>query len=206
MQDSDPTQPKASYHHGDLRNALLAAAEVELSEKGVEGFSLRGVAKRAGVSHAAPAHHFHDTSGMLTELAAIASERLKQCMVRRQAETDGSPRARFIASGVGYVEFAVGNPALFKLMFGSEKPDMSNVDLKLKASSAFMLLVNDVAALTGKNPMADDEGMLQVASAWSIVHGLSNLVIANRIGFLQPMLSYDLAGTVERVISRIVPG
>lgn len=203
---SEAKPRRAAYHHGDLRNALLDAAEAELTEKGVEGFSLRGVAKRAGVSHAAPAHHFHDTSDMLTALATIGSERLKHCMVQRQAETDGSPRARFIASGVGYIEFAIANPALFKLMFGSDKPDMADEHLRLKSSSAFMVLVNDVATLTGKDPMADEEGMLEVASAWSIVHGLSTLVNANRIGFLAPMLASDLPGTVERIIARIVPG
>eukprot|EP01036_Dinobryon_divergens_P003443 gene3443-4542_t len=64
----DPAPPSAegrSYHHGDLRAALLAAAEDELAARGVEGFSLRQVAKRAGVSHAAPAHHFGDAAGLL---------------------------------------------------------------------------------------------------------------------------------------------
>ena len=61
------------YHHGDLRAALLAAAEAELAERGVEAFSLRQVAKRAGVSHAAPAHHFGDAQGLLTALAAVSA-------------------------------------------------------------------------------------------------------------------------------------
>ena len=102
------TAGKTSYHHGDLRNALLAAAEVELTEKGIEGFSLRGVAKRAGVSHAAPAHHFRDTERHAdgTCRHRLGTPDSRACM-RRQAEADGTPRAQFIASGVGYVEFAL---------------------------------------------------------------------------------------------------
>lgn len=205
MQERQPSPQKTPYHHGDLRNALLTAAEVELTEKGVEGFSLRGVAKRAGVSHAAPAHHFHDTNGMLTALAAIGSERLQENMMRRRALSEDTPRARFIASGIGYVEFAVASPALFKLMFASDRPDMADKNLKQKASSPFMILVGDISDLTGRNPMADEDGMLRVASAWSIVHGLANLIIGRRIGFLEPMLARDFVGTLDSVISSIAP-
>ncbi|MEI5579289.1 helix-turn-helix domain-containing protein, partial [Streptomyces brasiliscabiei] len=70
-----PRGTRQPYHHGDLRRALLVAAEHELEEKGIEGFSLRGVAKRAGVSHAAPLHHFKDTRALLTALAGVGFER-----------------------------------------------------------------------------------------------------------------------------------
>ncbi|MEO0497745.1 MAG: helix-turn-helix domain-containing protein, partial [Pseudomonadota bacterium] len=82
MQDRDKSGSKQSartkrgpYHHGDLREALLTAAEVELTDRGIEGLSLRGVAKRAGVSHAAPAHHFGDKAGLLTALTTIGFQR-----------------------------------------------------------------------------------------------------------------------------------
>lgn len=142
---------------------------------------------------------------MLTALAAIGSGRLYESMMRRRALSQDTPRARFIASGIGYVEFAVDSPALFKLMFASDRPDMANEDLKLKASSPFMILVGDVSDLTGRNPMADEEGMLRVASAWSIVHGLANLIIGRRIGFLEPMLARDFVGTLDGVIASIAP-
>ena len=71
MQTSESA--RHAYHHGDLRKALIEAAEAELAEKGVEGFTLRGCAKRAGVSHAAPAHHFKDANALLTALAVVAA-------------------------------------------------------------------------------------------------------------------------------------
>ena len=194
-----------AYHHGDLRKALLEAAEAELAEKGVEGFTLRGCAKRAGVSHAAPAHHFRDANALLTALAAVAAQRLYDSMERRHALAEKTPRAQFIASGVGYVEFALANPALFRLMFSSDRPDATDENLHKQASAAFMVLVDDVTALTGGNPMASDAGQLTIAAAWSLVHGIANLLIANRIGFLRPMLERDFEATIIGLIERIAP-
>lgn len=205
METRGTTHEKASYHHGDLRKALLAAAEEELTERGIEGFSLRGVAKRAGVSHAAPAHHFRDTGAMLTALATIAFERLTASMKTCQAEAETTPRAQFIASGVGYIEFAIANRALFKLMFGSDRPDMDDDGLKLCASHAFTLLVDGVRDLNGTDPMVSDAGMLDIAAAWSVVHGMANLLIANRIGFVRPMLERDFRGTLETLVARVAP-
>ena len=150
MQTSESA--RHTYHHGDLRKALIEAAEAELAEKGVEGFTLRGCAKRAGVSHAAPAHHFKDANALLTALAVVAAERLYDSMERRHARAEKTPRAQFIASGVGYVEFALANPALFRLMFSSDRPDASDESLHRQSGAAFMVLVGDVAALTGGRP------------------------------------------------------
>jgi len=203
MRTSEST--RHAYHHGDLRKALIEAAEAELAEKGVEGFTLRGCAKRAGVSHAAPAHHFKDANALLTALAVVAAQRLHDSMERRHAGAEQTPRAQFIASGVGYVEFALANPALFRLMFSSDRPDASDADLHKQSSAAFMVLVDDVSALTGGNPMASDAGQLTIAAAWSLVHGIAYLLIANRIGFLRPMLERDFEATIIGLIERIAP-
>ena len=94
----DNAPPPCRYHHGDLRAALLEAGEAELAEHGVEGFSLRGVAKRAGVSHAAPAHHFRDANGLLTALAAEGFRRF----VAKQRAAPGRRRPdRAVAAGGG---------------------------------------------------------------------------------------------------------
>ncbi len=113
------------YHHGNLFSVLLDSAEQELIERGIEGFSLRGVAKRANVSHAAPAHHFGDANGLLTALAARGFERFiqRQRDFRQRAPSD--PRAQLEASGVGYVVFALENPAIFRLMFSSDRPTLT---------------------------------------------------------------------------------
>lgn len=197
--------PRKAYHHGDLREALLKAAEAELTEKGFEGFSLRAVAKRAGVSHAAPAHHFRDTGDLLTALATIAAERLTNSMLDRHARAEKTPRAQFIASGIGYVEFALANPALFKLMFGSERPKSDDARLMHHASEAFNVLVGDVRAVVGYDPMESDEGRLAIAAAWSLVHGIANLLIADRLRFARPMLDRDFEATLTQLIERVAP-
>ena len=135
---------RRGYHHGDLRAVLLAAGEAELAEHGVEGFSLRGVAKRAGVSHAAPAHHFRDANGLLTALAAEGFRRFVEKQKARQQVADKDPLALLVAAGMGYVDFAMAHPALFRLMFSSDRPDREAEELHVAASAAYRKLVEDV--------------------------------------------------------------
>ena len=143
-------RPHKPYHHGALRTALLDAAEAELGEHGIEGFSLRGVAKRADVSHAAPAHHFRDANGLLTALAARGYERFLARQQDFQHQAPAEPRAQLEAIGVGYVNFAVENPALFRLMFGSDRTDYNDPELKTSAEAAFFALVDGVVRVTSQ--------------------------------------------------------
>lgn len=196
---------KAAYHHGDLRKALIEAAEAELAEKGVEGFTLRGAAKRAGVSHAAPAHHFADTNALLTALAALAFQRLADSMSGRQSRAPGEPRAQFIASGLGYVDFALSNPALFKLMFGSQRLDTGNAELISYGSKAFRILVDAIAAVRQSDPLAGHAGLIDIATSWSVVHGLANLLIADRMRFLELALAANRDEVLSVMIGRALP-
>jgi AcrR family transcriptional regulator len=200
-----PKRKGSRYHHGDLRAALLKAGIDELAAKGYEGFTLRGVAKRAAVSHAAPAHHFRDTNALLTALTALAAERFSAAMRERQAKASKEPRAQLIAAGHGYIDFALANPALFKLMFGSERSDSDDPDVVRHATDAFVLLVGSVAAVRESDPLASDSGRLDVAAAWSIVHGIANLLIAGRLRFLEPQLEKDRDGTLAQLIDRTLP-
>ncbi|MCV0393830.1 MAG: TetR/AcrR family transcriptional regulator [Rhizobiaceae bacterium] len=202
--DSPPVRA-TRYHHGDLRKALLAAAEAELAEKGVEGFTLRGVAKRAGVSHAAPAHHFKDTRALLTALAAEGFARLGALSAERVGNAGTDPKDRLIASGLGYIEFASANPALFKLMFGSDRPVAADEALHEKASGAFTILIEAVGDLTGAPPFDSEAGIRHVAAAWAIVHGLAHLLIADKMSFLEPMLERDREAVLAGILERITP-
>ena len=171
---------KTAYHHGDLASALLEAAEAELSSKGIEGLSLRAVAKRVGVSHGAPAHHFGDARSLLTALAAKGYERL---LARQQASEDAAspdPRERLVASGLAYVEFAMDHPELFRLMFNSSIPDRTDVRFFDVALSVFDRLVRNTESFTGGNPYEDRESMLDLMASWSLVHGLAELIISGR--------------------------
>lgn len=196
---------RSAYHHGDLRQALLDAAEIELAEKGLEAFTLRGVARRAGVSHAAPAHHFKDTAAMLTALATVAAGRLTASMRHYRARAGSTPRAGIVASGVGYIAFALESPALFKLLFGSERPDSDDPGLIQQADRAFRVLADDLSALLGSDPLGDREGMFETAAIWSAVHGIASLLIANRMRFLKPMLDRDRDGTLASLVERALP-
>jgi AcrR family transcriptional regulator len=199
-------KPKDGYHHGDLREALLAAAEAELKEKGVEGFTLRGCAKRAGVSHAAPAHHFKDTDGLLTALAAVGFFRFTTAMMARQSAAPADPRERLIALGLGYIDFAISEPALFRLMFASGRPDFDDPELQQVAMNSLGQLVQGVGAVRGSADPGDKAAMLDVAAAWSMVHGIADLALSGRMKFMdEPGLAADPDATYRNLIERILP-
>jgi AcrR family transcriptional regulator len=144
---------KDSYHHGDLRAALIKAGEAVLAETGVTGFSLRAVAKRVGVSHSAPAHHFGDAKGLLDALATEGFRRFLAAMEARQAaEPDRDARQQLLASGLGYLDFAISSPALFRLMFSTDKPKPKTPELAAAAEASFLHLVDGVARLRGVSP------------------------------------------------------
>jgi len=195
--------PERGYHHGDLRQALLAAAELELTEKGVEGFTLRGCAKRAGVSHAAPAHHFRDANALLTALAVEGFVRFSKAIRDRQDAALNGARGALILAGLGYIDFARANPALFRLMFSSSRPDFEQGILRNSASAAFDILVEAVAASTNAASMAE-AGMQDVAAAWAVAHGLADLLLSGRLLFLGPLEGAEgdriLAGILQRAL------
>jgi AcrR family transcriptional regulator len=197
---------RAPYHHGGLREALLAAAEEELKEKGVEGFTLRGCAKRAGVSHAAPAHHFRDAGALLTALAGVGFVRFMAAMEARRSAAPADPRERLVALGLGYIDFATSEPALFRLMFASNRPDFDDPELHRVASSSFGMLAEGVAAVRGVDPFEDPPAMLDVAAAWSMVHGIADLALSGQLKFLDEAgLADDLEATYRNLIERILP-
>jgi AcrR family transcriptional regulator len=202
---NDSGKPRA-YHHGDLREALLVAGEEELKENGVEGFTLRGCAKRAGVSHAAPAHHFRDAGALLTALAGVGFARFTAAMDARRSAAPANPRERLIALGLGYVDFATTEPALFRLMFASDRPNFDDPELHRVASGSFAMLVESVAAVRGADPLKDATAMLDVAAAWSMVHGIADLALAGQMKFLDEAgLAGDLDATYRNLIERILP-
>jgi AcrR family transcriptional regulator len=196
-----------AYHHGNLSFALLDAAEDELNEFGFEGFSLRGVAKRAGVSHAAPAHHFGDANGLLTALAARGFEQFiqRQLDFRLCAPTDA--RAQLTASGVGYVVFALEKPAIFRLMFSSDRPDFNDFGLQRVAELAFEELVEHVRGVTQdrSSPKKDSAMMIDVAASWAVAHGLADLLVAGRLHTLGSLAPRTRDRRIAEIIARTIP-
>ena len=195
MDDDDRKPP---YHHGDLRAALLAAAEVELAEAGIEAFSLRQVARRAGVSHAAPTHHFGDVQGLLTALAAEGYRRLLATQAAHEARAAPDARAQLVAAGVGYVDFAMTSPALFRLLFGSSRPDYADPDLRDAADAAYGHLVAQVGAAGGRD-------LTDVAAVWATAHGLADLLATGRLKALESLDEAARLAAIRAVIARALP-
>ncbi|HMQ57845.1 MAG TPA: TetR-like C-terminal domain-containing protein [Rhizobiaceae bacterium] len=193
------------YHHGDLRTALLAAAEAELAEKGVEGFTLRGCARRAGVSHAAPAHHFRDANALLTALAGVGFERFVASQKEAMAEAPSDPRSQLVASGIGNIRFALASPALFRLIFSSDRPDFDIPDLQRPATVAFTMLVDGVCAIRGGGALEDEAIMRDVYAAWAIAHGLADLLITGRMKHLSAMPQAERERHLAEIIGRSMP-
>jgi len=174
-----------SYHHGDLHDALLKAAETVLERDGVNGLTLRAAAREAGVSHAAPTHHFGDMTGLVSELAAVGFRRFTAALAAAaSAATLQSAHARLEAMGVAYVTFARTYPGLFMLMFRSERLDMERPGLQEAVHASSAALANAVAARRGETPPAARPSAAQAAEmlrAWSMVHGFAVLLLDGRL-------------------------
>jgi AcrR family transcriptional regulator len=197
-------RPKAAYHHGDLRNALLAAAEVVLAERGVEGFTLRECARRAGVSHAAPAHHFGDVTGLLTAVAALGFETLTQSMRQARAGIE-DPVDRLRAIGRGYVAFAREYPERFRLAFGRHRLNPEDPALQAAGQEAFAELETAIRliAKAGDEPLSGDL-LAALTHAWSVVHGYAHLLLAGQFDtVMQGQGDKALDALLESVLARI---
>jgi AcrR family transcriptional regulator len=177
------------YHHGDLPRVLLDAAAQAIQEVGPAAVSLRDLARRVGVSHAAPAHHFGDKAGLLTALAADGFRRLAATLRRTHEET-GS----FLEVGVAYVRFAVSHRAHFEVMFRPELYRTDDPELVRARDQARSLLYPPAAELAGEEP-GDDPTAAAVA-AWSLVHGLATLWLDRN---LPPQLGDDPEQLTRRV-------
>lgn len=180
----DLIKPTKAYHHGDLRRALLDAAEDELIEKGTDKFSLRGVAKRAGVSHAAPAHHFGDVDGLLTALTAISFERFFEAMrdgsEKVAKDTDDDPYEKLAAIGMAYIHYAEKSPAMFDLQFTSKRIDHCTPEMERVAPLAYQCLVDHVTAVLHDKGRSLDDDPDAANTSWALAHGLASLFARGR--------------------------
>jgi AcrR family transcriptional regulator len=180
------------YHHGSLHEALLQAAETILERDGLQGLTLRAAAREAGVSHAAPTHHFGDMAGLLSELAAAGFRKFGAALGAATAGKS-SAGARMDAMGEAYVTFAREHPSMFLLMFRSERLDVQRPALHAAMEQAFGLLSRGVSERRGTaEPAAALPLLAEIVRSWSMVHGFAMLMIDHR---LDPMLAHLPKGT-----------
>jgi AcrR family transcriptional regulator len=201
---------KESYHHGDLRRALLDAAAEAITEQGPAALSLRDLARRAGVSHAAPTHHFGDKKGLLTALATEGFERLAAALHKSRTAT-GS----FLELGVTYVRFATTHRAHFEVMWRPElyhADDPGLVGARERSSEALYSgmaeLPDGQGAAEGQDGQGAAEGqeaergaMKEVGlAAWSLAHGFATLWLSGALPGT-PELPDEAARAVLRHLS-----
>ena len=196
--------PRDAYHHGALRETLIDATETLLAERGVEGFSLREVARRSGVSPAAPAHHFGDAYGLLAVVATQAFDQLTKALDAGNVRGGNDPVARLREQGVGYVGFAMTHPGRFGLMFRSGL--QKNETLVTSADAAFNRLECGVRALLeiSNDAPLDPAQWQTLLLIWSVVHGFAQLSLSGQIeqvaasGNRNDMLRQVLAPMLDR--------
>lgn len=185
----------SDYHHGDLPVALRTAAVELIAERGPSAFSLREVARRAGVSHAAPAHHFGDARGLLTAVAAEGYTLLADEML---AATDGLSDAptRLHACGQAYVRTALENPGHYGVMVGHDYTDNTDQAFLTESLRAYIALYDVVTAVRDQlNPGLDVDNAATMC--WAAMHGLVELA---------PILDHvaATAGTATAPLDKLV--
>jgi AcrR family transcriptional regulator len=198
----DTVKIKPHYHHGDLRAALIEAAEGLLAECGPDRFSLREAARRAGVSPAAPKHHFHDARGLLTAIAVRAFDDLA---ARLEVAAEGSDdRIECIrAQGRAYVRFALDERARFDLMWRTALLDGEDAELDRAGRRAFAALDRLVR---GKDAVAlarDDPATAPSVACWSMVHGFARLALDGSFGLDEKAAARAAEALLPLVLDRL---
>lgn len=166
------------YHHGDLRNALLAAAGELLHEQGAGSVSLRAVAKRAGVSHAAPYRHFKDKAALLRALAQAGFDHLTAAIRAASGNCLQNSEHKLVEAGVAYVRRAVDHPATTQLMFAGGVVADGDVAYQQASAAAFeaLLVIIEEGINTGTFRARDPQELALVA--WTSMHGMAMLMTA----------------------------
>jgi AcrR family transcriptional regulator len=171
------------YHHGNLPEALRTAALALINEAGADALTLRGAAKRAGVSQAAPYRHFRNKDALLAAVAEEGFRAMAEAMQRGAGLPRGDPAGRLRALGRAYVEFATRHPAHFRVMFGRVSIDRAaHPGLREAATEAYGLLIGAIrdCQAVGVIRVGDPEEL--ALCAWSAVHGLSMLAVDGQLG------------------------
>lgn len=177
-------RPADRYHHGDLRTALIRAADEILAEHGLEGFSLREAARRAGVSAAAPAHHFGGAAGLLSEVAVLGFQELAKNL--QVDASQGTPTQRLRRQGMGYVRFAMTYPGRFQLMFRRDLLSPDHPALHEAGGRALLLLEETIRAIRSipDQQQLDPQAQAALLATWSTVHGFAHLALDGKLAHL----------------------
>lgn len=196
-----------SYHHGDLRAALVTAADEIIAQKGIEGFSLRAAAQKAGVSPAAPAHHFGGAKGLLTEVAILAYERAGRYIDGAGHSQDVVADVR--AVGLSFIKFAVDYPGHFRLMFRNDLVERKDPRLAAASRGPGMRLGQAVLAYRCRpDPTPNSfEDAAEMLCGIAALHGLANLVLEEKAAhFFKGATARNFVGEyLPKVVAHLFP-
>ncbi len=183
-----------NYHHGDLRTALVKAGRTILERDGLQALTLRACAREAGVSHAAPQHHFRNMADLMSAIAASGFDDFVEALDDHSKNAPDA-KGRLIAMGIAYVVFASEHPAIYRVMFGGDAPNSVSEQLESAMLQAWNQLHHAVEAVVGSD-QANNDALL----VWSVVHGHAMLRAAQ---CLPPVVDADLAlrHSLEVIIS-----
>ncbi|HKJ40052.1 MAG TPA: TetR/AcrR family transcriptional regulator [Anaerolineales bacterium] len=190
----------ASYHHGDLKNALIKAGVKILAKEGVSGLSLRKVAKQAGVSHAAPYSHFADKQALIAAISTEGFRQLyKQIASVREAHQD--PSALLLETARAYIQFAMNEPDRFKLMFSSViEKEKDYPEFVTVSQENFQQLVEVVEVCQRAGLLKSGSPDLMAISVWSSVHGMIMLVLEEQVSHTV-LNKYDIDDILKHTLN-----
>lgn len=184
------------YHHGDLRNALIQSGLELLTEGEPDGLTLRKVAARAGVSHAAPTHHFGNRDGLFIAIAASGFDRFREYMLADRFADGPAPQQQLVGISKGYLRFSREQPALFRMIFSVEFKNCPEEELQAASRRAYDVLA-EVCALFEADPAGPGINELKV---WSVVHGYATLSL-----FQRGRTPDGVAVPIELLLPRLTP-
>ncbi|MDP6377066.1 MAG: TetR/AcrR family transcriptional regulator [Pseudomonadales bacterium] len=208
---------RSTYHHGDLAVALLDAGDELLKERGLPGFTLRECARRAGVSHAAPKHHFGGVRGLLTAIAARGFERLTRELRLRLEQAGDDLHSQFLATSTAYYAFAQRYSEHFRIMFRGDLLDDSD-DLKSAALETFTVLTNVIRRQRGEPerdaPYLDEDAGRGIGSGkqvlddiligWCHIHGYAHLRLEGQFFMINENQHHEMLDTAAKRLSDLM--
>jgi AcrR family transcriptional regulator len=198
-----PAKPDRDYHHGNLRTVLVRTAEQLVGRDGAERVSLRAIARKTGVSHAALYHHFADRQALLAAVAASGFATLTDSMLARAESSDGPPWSRLQDAGVAYVLFAIEHPHIYRLMFSGQVTDRARYpELQTAADAAYEALGHLLRQTADKKDTREFGEHPASRAAWATIHGLAMLLIDGRFG--KEACSPEEAERVTREVTQIL--
>jgi AcrR family transcriptional regulator len=206
------------YHHGDLRRALLDAALQLVEERGLEGFTLREVARQAGVSHNAPYTHFADRAALVEALAVESFNMLTQTLRDVASAAADSPLDALLVTGRAYVDFALTHSAMFRLMF---RPELRQTTVATQSNeqqfvsaldtaslAAYQVLVDCIRACQEAQIVRPGDSNLLALTAWATIHGLAMLLLDGAPGGIMTadLSAQAITSMVETVTTTLTIG